>query len=348
MQKLQRQSNFELLRILAMFMVLALHANELSNGMPDYAELMGSPTYSSFRVMAQVFCTVAIDVFVGISAWFGLKFNWKNLANILFQCIFYAITIIAFFCFFDKSQLTLQFLSHEIFIGGGYWFVPSYIMLMIISPVLNIYVEQTPRVMQKKVLVAFFVFQFFYGWLPTDNRLFCNGFHTLSFIGLYLLVRYIRIFSPRITRFDPKVYVYSYICSCLVVGGVYLSAILLNNESIMGGVKQRFILSYNNPLIITGSISLLLTFSKLKCIGTNKYINWLAQSCFAIYLIHDHPLVWKYYVNHMHHIHITYNSFSAIPFIFISILVVGMVCILIDKIRLFVWKRLINSYNIFT
>lgn len=63
MQKRQRQSNFELLRILAMFMVLALHANELSNGMPTYTELVSFPAYSSFRVMAQVFCSVAINVF---------------------------------------------------------------------------------------------------------------------------------------------------------------------------------------------------------------------------------------------------------------------------------------------
>lgn len=322
-----------------MFMVLALHANELSNGMPNYAELVSSPVYSSFRVMAQVFCTVAINVFICISAWFGLKFSSRNLGNILFQCLFYSITIIVFFSIFDSSKLTPQFLSHEVFIGDGYWFVPSYIMLMIISPALNTYVEQTPRGMQKKVLVAFFVFQFFYGWFPTDNHLFCNGFHTLSFIGLYLLVRYIRIFSPRITQFNLKAHIYSYICSCLVVGGVYLSAILLNNEAIMGGIKQRFILSYNNPLIIIGAISLLLFFSKLKLIGTNNCINWLAQSCFAIYLIHDHPLVWKYYVNHMHQIHITYNGVLAIPFILISILSVGVACILIDKIRLFVWKK---------
>lgn len=212
-------------------------------------------------------------------------------------------------------------------------------MLMVLSPALNTYVENTSRDTQKRVLIAFFFFQFYYGWLRTDNSLFQNGFSALSFIGLYLLVRYIRLFSPRITQLNSKAYICSYICACIVVGGIFLSAILMNNEAIMGGVKQRFILSYNNPLIIVGSISLLLAFSKLKRIGTNNCINWLAQSCFAIYLIHDHPLVWKYYVNYMHQIHISYNGLLAIPFILISILSVGIACILIDKVRLFVWKK---------
>lgn len=291
------------------------------------------------RVMIQVFCTVAVNVFVCISAWFGLKFKWRNLGNILFQCLFYSITIITIFSTLDSSSLTPKFFAREFFIGSGYWFVPAYLMLMVLSPVLNTYVENTPRDIQKRVLIAFFFFQFYYGWLHPDILLFQNGFSTLSFVGLYLLVRYIRIFSPRIAQFNLKVYIYSYICACFIVGGAFLSAILMNNESVMGVVKQRFILSYNNPLIIVGSISLLLAFSKFKHIGTNNGINWLAQSCFAIYLIHDHPLVWKYYANHMHQIHITYNGLLAIPFILISILSVGITCILIDKIRLFVWKK---------
>jgi len=45
-----RESNFELLRIIAMFMVLVLHADFQALGEPTRADIISSPLTSSLKV----------------------------------------------------------------------------------------------------------------------------------------------------------------------------------------------------------------------------------------------------------------------------------------------------------
>lgn len=75
-----RESNFELLRIIAMFMVLVLHADFQALGEPTRADIISSPLTSSLKVFFEMASIVAVNVFVLISGWFGIRgsLHWEG------------------------------------------------------------------------------------------------------------------------------------------------------------------------------------------------------------------------------------------------------------------------------
>ena len=98
MQK-TRNSNIELLRIIAMVMILGLHVNYLAIGKPSSQDIATSPLQSFLRMFAEYVCIVGVNVFVLISGWFGINYKLKGLCNFLFQSLFFSLIIFTLFKF---------------------------------------------------------------------------------------------------------------------------------------------------------------------------------------------------------------------------------------------------------
>lgn len=84
-----RESNFELLRNLAMFMVLVIHANFVSLPRPLTDELVSSPGPTAFRYYIESLGIVCVDVFVLISGWFRVNTNARSVIGFVFQVLFF-------------------------------------------------------------------------------------------------------------------------------------------------------------------------------------------------------------------------------------------------------------------
>jgi len=67
MSKAERLSNIELLRIVAMFLVLVVHSDFFSLGAPTSMEIANSPMQSYVRIFIESFSIVCVNVFVMIS-----------------------------------------------------------------------------------------------------------------------------------------------------------------------------------------------------------------------------------------------------------------------------------------
>lgn len=75
------------------------------------------------------------------------------------------------------------------------WFVKCYLGMFIMAPILNAFVEK----LTKEHLVqccSLFIFQTIYGWFSNGAPYFEKGYSAFSFMGLYLLARYVRIYQP--------------------------------------------------------------------------------------------------------------------------------------------------------
>ena len=84
----ERLSNFELLRIVAMFMVLLVHADFFSLGEPTAEECVTSPKDVIPRLLFWSLSIACVDIFVLISGWFGIKPRAKGICNFLFSVFF--------------------------------------------------------------------------------------------------------------------------------------------------------------------------------------------------------------------------------------------------------------------
>lgn len=185
-----RESNFELLRNLSMFMVLMIHANFVSLPRPLCDALAAAPAPTTFRYFVESLGIVCVDVFVLISGWFRVNTNVKSVLKFVFQVFFFWIGGYVACLAIGKAELSFDGVLNCFAFTSWDWFVKAYVVLYIIAPILNAFVDCSSERQHRNVLIAFFLFQSTYGWLG-GARFFMNGYGPLAFIGLYLLAQYV-------------------------------------------------------------------------------------------------------------------------------------------------------------
>ena len=336
MTKKVRSSNIELLRMLAMFFVLLVHSDFFSLGTPSVEDVHNTGLDSILRILFEAISIVCVNVFVLISGWFGIRPSFKGLANFLFQCLFFLIAIYLITIILGTNALNITGVKNCFFAGNANWFIKAYCLLYIISPILNRFVENTNRTEFKWVLIGFLLFVCTYGWIGAANFI-CDGYSTLFFIGLYLLARYVRIYSPKWSTMSFKKDLLVYWVVTIFVTIVSFSTPLLLNRNFPFNFW-----AYNSPTTIVGALFLLLSFSKIKL--QNRFINWCGVSCFAVYLLHASPSTLWHYKDLFIYLH---NSMSVSKFwtsTFIILIAIFFISILIDKIRIKCWWWIWNRY----
>lgn len=96
---------------------------------------------------------------------------------------------------------------------------------------------------------------------------------------------------------------------------------------------------YINPLVILGFVYLLLCFSKLHFIS--RWINFIGNSCFAVYLLHTNPnLCQTYFVPMVQRLYNETTGFMTIILIGVFLVLVFCFSILIDQLRKLLWSFL--------
>lgn len=326
MLSLSRQSNFELLRLVCMFMVLICHAN----GYINESDLVG--VEGVIRVVINQLIVICVNVFVMISGWFGIKATWKGAMTLFFQSAFLGLLCFSVLRILGLPVSFSKGLLPCLLLGYGYWFVVAYIILYAISPVLNKFCENATKKEFQYVLAAFFIAEFVYGYL-LDVGHFSFGFSPLFFIGLYLLARYAHLYPGKMFSlkkgYDLSIY---FILSITSMFGLWYGYKWFG----MGFHLNH----YDSPLTIAASLFFLLYFSKLKF--QSKTINWLAISAFAIYLIHESPMVSPFYHQLFHEMKHSLSIIAYYPLMLGAAFIIGVLCILIDKIRIWVWDALLR------
>jgi surface polysaccharide O-acyltransferase-like enzyme len=94
------------------------------------------------------------------------------------------------------------------------WFIKAYIGLLILSPILNTFIENTTEKQLRWTIIYFYIFQTLYGWFPGGAQFFEYGYSTMSFIGLYLLARYLRLYKQEVLSWNKWI---DLLCYFLIV-----------------------------------------------------------------------------------------------------------------------------------
>lgn len=104
---------------------------------------------------------------------------------------------------------------------------------------------------------------------------------------------------------------------------------------------HRFLIRYDNPLIILSSISFFIFFLTIKI--KSETINWLSISSLAVYLIHDNGYINGYLMNIIHKMFISIDNVLVLSIVLlITALIIFLSCILIDKVRLIIMNPIEN------
>lgn len=335
----QRQSNIELLRIVAMFLVLVVHADFFSNGTPTTEECSSAIAPSVTRFFIEAISIVCVDVFVFISGWFGIRPSVKRMSSFLFQCFFFLAGLYAISVAFGFGKLSISGLLGCFALLKLNWFIKAYVGLCIFAPFLNSFIENSNEKQLGIIIFWFFVFQSIYGWLFDAAAFIEQGYSVFSFVGLYLLAQYIRRYMMRRLDTIPG-WKFAF---------VYLGIALFN--TIWGYLNIRFglplfhcIFSYISPLVIVASISLFMAFHRLNL--QSMIVNWVAASSFAVFLFHVSPaMIFAFFKENCNNIYNNYDGVMCLSVMFVFLISVFCISILLDQIRIMAWNRLSGFCN---
>lgn len=330
----QRESSIEVLRIISMFLVLVIHANFLSNEAPTTALAVSRPVTAYTQYFFASISYTCVNTFVLISGWFGINFKWKSLRSLLFQCLFWGVIGygIAYFFEDNKALCINDFYTCLMLHQDDYWFVKSYLLLYLLSPLLNIFVEHATKTQFRLVLICFYSFQSVFGWATYAVGFFEAGYSTMSFVGLYLLAKYTRLYTPKWSQLPIRT-------DMIFIIFVIFATSVISYITVRLGIDIVWIkmYSYINPIIIFESLLLVISFAKFHF--HNKFVNWVAASALAVYLLHCNTFIFRpYYVKYSQYLFQNHSGLEYIIYTVLFMIAVFGCAIIIDKIRMMIDK----------
>lgn len=316
----RRNSSFELLRIIIMFMILLLHAN--------YATL-GKPTNNfSFLGFGQNFAEtltiIPVNIFILITGYFGTSFKLHKVFQLLYQAFFCVvpITLIAWLFGISPSiNSTFSLLKNLNFVSC-YWFIVSYIAMLAFTPILNLAVERMTRIQLLSTLLIIYFFIGLGDYLHFFSKVLSNGgYSPLWFLELYLIGRYLRLNPLQLSR---KALFLFY----------FLSALLCTVISIPINTLG---LSYNNPFVVISSVAFFLIFTKVSF--HNKLVNNIGTATTMVYLLNTHPIIWDFFQRYIFALRNTYSNIVIfVTALIISCIIFFFIAIAYDQLRQLSWR----------
>lgn len=286
----QRNYGVDLLRCVLMFFIIVGHLFAHTDIRNQVAFLSGKWLFA-WVVQAVTVCSV--NAFVIITGYYmsSKPYDlWKGI-KLWIKVLIYSITIWIVFVLSGQVPFT---------VGGGldaffpilrneYWFFTTYILLYLLIPFLNATIQALSK-RQLKYLVVVLICVFYIE--PIFSVVFyqydeTEGFGIIAFITLY----FIGAFISQCEDVDKKY------CIIMLFGSssvIFLSKLIL--QAIVEYKNFNFgtgILYHNNTaFVLINAVALFSLFKQLNIkpiIG--KMVRWCSPSVFAVYLIHEKPIV---------------------------------------------------------
>ncbi|MCM1262516.1 MAG: acyltransferase [Butyrivibrio sp.] len=328
---ISRQSNIELLRIIAMFMVVAHHF--VIHGGFDFS----TETVSANRLWVQFLQSggkLGVDIFVLISGYFLIESEFKlsKLLKLWLQMFTYSMTLYLIFIIWGEQSLNIGGLLKCLFpITSSYWwFASTYFMMYLLSPYINKFLRTLEQETYQRLLI---LLTFCWCIIPTflSEAWQCNDL--LWFIYLYAVAGYFRIYVPQ-RKVKGRVYLMSALALSVAA---FLLIVILDFIGTRFAFVGTHALSFTDMQRLPVPIIAYLMFAGFEKIdiAPNRAINVIASATFGVYLIHDDPNVRQYIWKTLFKNAAFAESDFLIPYSIAVIVLVYIVCTVIELIRIY-------------
>ena len=362
--KKKRDANIELLRIVAMLMIITLHFNNQSKALL----VLGEPA-SNVQIFATILEAIAItgvNVYVLISGYYlsSSKVKFSKILLLILQVYFYTLLISGAMMFVgaysvkpeDKLDRALRYLfpiSSE-----HYWFVTAYVIMYVLAPVMNAAVNTLKRKQLKTVIIGLLTwFCFIKSIVPAKFGTDRMGYDFGWFICLYLIAAYIRKYNVVLFR-DAKRSALVYLVSVIVIAAIGFIFYKINFDTttriyseeigdyIYKGKFQYYAgvpCHYNFFFALTGALGLfsVFRFLRLKENLFAEVIRIIAPYTLGVYLLHMHFEIadrWVEWIEQIIGETPLDNVLTFFIHLVISVLMVFFAGIFVDRIRKYIFN----------
>jgi len=348
MREKSRCVNFELLRIVAMLMVITLHYLGESGVLLSYENTTPNSVIAWFL---EAFCYGAVNLYMLISGYFLVegKFRIDKVVKLWLQIFFYSagIWLIYKVCGWIPEQsdngyyISLCFLPIT---SRHYWFATSYFIMYLISPFCALVAR---RLSKKNLLCLIVVLLFFFArvWeliLPRSYPVDDRGYGITWFLCLFFLAAYIRLHVPESKSKWRFLLVYALASIC--VGISYYAIGKVAQVTGRFEIYKDVFYEYNGPLVIISSIALFMFFRNWE-VKQNKgvaFLTSIGRLTFGVYLFHEHIFLNGYW-----HSFWKVGEFFETPYFILhvigTVVIIFVVGVIIEKVRTILFGILYRS-----
>lgn len=293
-QQKKRMANIELLRILAMMMVVMLHFLGKGEVLPSLTGSMNRNGYVAW--ILETLSIVAVNVYMLISGYFLTESRFKagRLVQLILQTLFYSLLVTV--CLIATGVLhvheltvyqMLQYLFPTLMVQ--YWFVTAYVLMYLFSPFLGTAVHHmSQKQLQTAIGLLLLVLSVSKTVLPVHLEMDHLGYDAIWFMCVYLVAAYIRLYGIPFFKNGKRSFCL-YLAGCAAIFGVTMGVRAVYLKT---GVLEHFIgaaYDYNHIFNLFAAVALFYAFLHLK-IQDGFWARWIcriAPYTFGVYLLHE-------------------------------------------------------------
>ena len=296
-EKKSRMANIELLRVIAMLMVVTLHF--LGRGGVNSSATVLSGTW----ILATVWDSLAIisvDLYVLISGYFLIKskFKTQKLIDIVIQVFSYSFILYVIFVVIGKNAFSISGFVKSIIplLTNQYWFASAYVGLYILFPFLNKGLLAMSQKQHRNLCVILALM--FTLYLPS-KALQQNGTSIVWMVCLYVFAAYLRLYYKPQGKLTFKMIVCYIIPAILLPLSKIFITIAANVVSPSLLVYNGWFYKYNSIFVLWAAVALFVVFLNIRIENSNvsKAICFAGSLTFGVYLFHNNPTLrehlWK-------------------------------------------------------
>lgn len=302
----KRDSNFELLRIVAMLMIISLHYIEENHMMDRHGNMTASNIIFLLIYIATLVCT---NVFVLITGYHLIhsQFKIQKIIRLWGLALFYSYGVYLFYRITNPSilnQVTIyvKMRTFAPILNVNYWFLVPYLGLYMIFPFLNKMIKGFQQKQLKVILIIFFILLSVLHSATTFLDLFeASGHGFIWFIFLYAVGAYIRLYGKQEKQKGAEKYKYLaiFFISFLLTFVMKIGLEILQGISVTAAFLNKRLLNFNSVLAVVETVSLFLFFKNITIHhrAINQMITAISSNVLAVYLLHSHHIsqvaIWR-------------------------------------------------------
>lgn len=363
---IKRDSNFELLRIIAMVMIIFSHLRQ--HGLwfsPDNQYVFNSILCES---IFRHFGAIGNWLFIFISGYFisSSKISYKKIFRLWFQ-VFSISLIIGFAVWISGIQVSPHFDSATIenYTKNGFeksarlmskkdiirclfpcyfsnnWFVTAYMTFLLIVPLLNNFLNKSNREEHKHCIWVLIIIGTVIPIFPMEAFFLPSA--VMSFIIGFFIAKYIKLYSPEFFNNKRRNFIISLLFYMFISFWIFICMIIFKHFSF--GQKYfpyfTFMFAGMNTFTVMCCALFLFCGFRLVKITYNRFVNIVASATFGVYLIHENLLINKWWWHKICKLDDFVSSPFLIPYMFLCVLITFTICTILELLRKNIIERVL-------
>lgn len=338
MQKKERMANLEVLRCVAMMMVVVLHYLGKGGLLPGLTAPLSAQDTAAW--LLEAFCIVAVNVYMMISGYFLCEssFKFSRLLQLWLQVWIYSVVIGVLAVatgIVPAQEISTHYYLTLLFpvTMGHYWFLTAYVFLYVLLPLLGEGLRRmTKQQFQVALVLLFTTFCLLKSVLPFRLEEDSKGYDCIWYLCVFCVAAYIRRFGiPFLQKKSHALILY-----LTGVFGTFGEAMLLHLFYLKTGSLELILkipYEYNHIFPFLASVGLFCLFLDSRIQGKIGGVAVkIAPYTLGVYLLHENLGVryaWQAWLGTK----VISNAWQLLAWTMLAVVVVFVLGILVDLVR---------------